>query len=315
MKKFLTETILFISILLAIFTLGILLPATPRASKSLLFSKIAKDSLLENVPSPRIIFVGGSNLSFGLNSQMIKDSLGLNPINTSVIASIGLIYMMENTLQYLKKGDHVVISSEYDMFFGTHAYGGENLLRTVIDVSPVTAMKLRKEQWQNIFIYLPKFSFSKYIPLDYFPTEYLNMIPAYKKENLLYGLKSYNEYGDVITHWNLHNEKVQSFGTITEEFNYSIVKEIASFNIKVKEKGAFLYITFPGFQARSFENSKEQILKVEEELRKSDFKLLGNPSRYIFSDSLLFNTPYHLTKEGADIRTNYLIEDIKRENK
>ena len=73
--------------------LGLLLPATPRASKSLLFANQKKDELLQRVKSPRMIFVGGSNLSFGLNSQIIKNELNINPINTAVHAAIGVRYM------------------------------------------------------------------------------------------------------------------------------------------------------------------------------------------------------------------------------
>ena len=68
MKKFITKLILFpltFVVLTLVFGLG--LPATPRASKSLIYAKIKKDSLLKNSLSPRIIFIGGSNLSFGLN--------------------------------------------------------------------------------------------------------------------------------------------------------------------------------------------------------------------------------------------------------
>ena len=83
MRKFILKLVLFALPIVIIFLLALFTPTTPRASKSLLMSSINKDSLLKNTPSPRIIFVGGSNLSFGLNSQMIKDSLSLNPATTS----------------------------------------------------------------------------------------------------------------------------------------------------------------------------------------------------------------------------------------
>ena len=67
---------------------------------------------------------------------MIKDSLNLNPIDTGIHGNIGLIYMMDNTLPYIKSGDIVVVSPEYQEFYGTVAYGKEELLRTIIDISP-----------------------------------------------------------------------------------------------------------------------------------------------------------------------------------
>ena len=90
MKKFLKRIIVFFTIFGLIFLFGIFLPVTPGAKKNMLAYKIQKDSMLTNVKSPRIIFIGGSNLVFGLNSQIVKDSLRKNPINAGLAASIGL---------------------------------------------------------------------------------------------------------------------------------------------------------------------------------------------------------------------------------
>ena len=77
MRRFILQLIWFLMPIVILFVVGLLLPATPRASKSLLVANLQKDSLLENTKPPRVIFVGGSNLSFGLNSQMIKESLNM----------------------------------------------------------------------------------------------------------------------------------------------------------------------------------------------------------------------------------------------
>lgn len=232
---------------------------------------------------------------------MIKEELGLNPINTGIYASIGLIYMMESSLTYIQSGDIVVVTPEYHHFYGTFAYGDEQLLRTVMDVSPSDKMKLRKEQWLNFVFYLPRYAFSKFAPYEYFNVT----------ESNLYGVNSFNEYGDHDTHWNLRKQPFLPSKPITEQFNYLVLNELYDFSKKLEEKGAFLFIAFPGFQAASFENNRVQIMKLEEELKKKDFSLLGTPERYMMPDSLMFNTSYHLSKEGVDYRTQLLIDDIK----
>jgi hypothetical protein len=309
-RKFLLNILFFFSVLFFLFIIGIFLPATPRASKSLLFAKIAKDSLLENVPSPRIIFVGGSNLSFGLNSQMIIDSLGLNPINTAIHANLGIDYMLDNTSKYIKTGDKIVVAFEYYLFYDHNAYGGEELLRTIIDVSPNDLMELRNEQWANIYGFLPKYSYSKFKLTEYFnlfrPKEFFNFTTK------IYSVTSFNEYGDAVGHLKLEKEKFEPFGLIGENFNHSVITELLNFNKKLQEKGAVLYITFPAYQTTSFDNSIPEIMEVETELKKNNFVLLGNPERYKVPDSLMFNTPYHLLKKAIDERTILLIEDLKQ---
>ena len=298
MKKFILKIILFtVSFLMITAVLGLFLPPTPRASKSLLFAKIKKDSLLKNTISPRVIFVGGSNLSFGLNSKTIKDSLKLNPINTAVHASIGLQHMMDNTIQFIKEGDIVVLAPEYDHFYGSFVYGSEELLRTVVDV---TFLPLKSPQVKNIYKFIPKLALSKLNPIEYFGFN----------ESDIYSVNSFNEYGDVYTHWEM-KQGVFSPDEILTNYNPHTIDLINDFRIKLDRKGAILYVTYPGYQASSFDKKIKQIKKIEKELLNSKFELLGTPERYRMSETLMFNTPYHLSKEGINYRTQLLIEDIR----
>jgi hypothetical protein len=239
---------------------------------------------------------------------MIKDSLHLNPINTSIHATIGLLYMMESTLPYIKTGDVVVLSAEYNQFYGSFAYGGEVLLRTVLEVSPSTLGIVQKDQWLNIIEYLPKYSLSKFKIKEYVYNE-----EKHNKDNEVYLVSSNNEFGDVIAHWNLKNEKIPETKSIEGQFNPKVSKEIKKFENKIRKKGAVLYVTYPAYQESSFKNVKNKIDKVEFELKKNNFTILGNPLRYVFNDSMLYNSAYHLTKKGLDIRTELLIKDLKRE--
>lgn len=302
MKIFLLKALLFAFVITGAFIALMLLPPTPRESSSLLFSQIHKDSLLQNAASPRIIFIGGSNLSFGLDSRMIQNSLGLHPVNTGIHASIGLIYMMDHVLPYIVPGDVVVVSPEYSHFFGKTAYGGEELLRIVLDVTPSDLNLLGPKQWANVIGYLPEFLLSKLDPDEYFDFE----------TSGIYGIRSFNAYGDVDAHWELEHGDFLPYPEMEGSFNESVLDELSDFREKLQNIGACLWITFPGFQSASFENNRKQIMRVEAELKARQFPLLGSSERYIMSDGLMFNTPYHLVKEGVDYRTRLLIEDIRK---
>ena len=278
------------------------MPPTPREARYLLFAKIDKDALLRATPSPRIIFIGGSNLSFGMNSQIIKDSLHLNPINTSLHAKLGLLYMMDSTITYVKSGDIVVIAPEYSQFYGNFAYGGEELLKTILGVSPESITHVNTLQWLNISSYLPKYAFSKFKRSNY--------LPKREKEIGIYERKSFNKYGDVDTYWNLDGTQFSEYGPIGGNFNYRILEHLVNFRTQLQNKGATLYITFPCFQEKSYNNSATQIVNIEKELRNNGFTLLGTPERYKMPEHLMYNSPYHLTKEGVDIRTHLLINDL-----
>lgn len=303
MKKFLNKIFWFTLILLLPVIVGLLLPATPRASKSLIFSNIQKDSLLKNVASPRIIFVGGSNLSFGLNSQMIKDSLHKNPINTGIHASIGLSYMMSNSLKFIKQGDIVVLVPEYQQYYGDYAYGtdGEELTRTIFDVNISKIKLLNMRQLVNVFKVLPKYSLSKFKPGEYNNQE----------ENDIYGINSFNSYGDADKHWGLKKQVFSPYGDLGSQLNESVFEEIKSYQTEITKKKGILFISYPGYQDSSYQNSANSIKNVEKQLNKDFSCIIGTPERYKIPDSLMFNTPYHLSKKGVDYRTGLLISDIK----
>jgi hypothetical protein len=305
MKLFIKKTGIFFCLLAVICMIGILLPVTRRTSANLLFGQVKKDSLLRNVSSSRIIFVGGSNLSFGLNSQLIYDSLHIYPINTAVHANLGLVYMMDHTLPFIKKNDVVVISPEYQQFYGDIAFGGEELIRTLVEISPQEIVNLKRQQVINMLAQLPRYSFSKFKPSEYLISPDLTGI---------YSVNSFNKFGDACTHWSKPSEKAAPDAPISLPFNALVVEKMKSFEQSIKEKEATLYIIFPGYEAASFDNSKQQIEKLFTEIKNSHFNILGTPEQFKMPDSLIFNTNYHLTKQGADLRTNLLISDLKAVN-
>ena len=253
-------------------------------------------------PPPRIIFVGGSNLSFGLNSQMIKDSLQLNPINTAIHASLGIKFMLEHTLDYVQNGDIVVLVPEYHHFYRSLDFGSEELLRIVFDVNPKNIKHLNISQIVNIVPFLPKYSLTKFKP-----TEYLNL-----KESDVYSVNSFNKFGDTYTHWDMEQKKFNPQPPITGNFNPEVIKLFQEINLAIEKKGALLLVTFPGIQDKSFDISIEQIIRVENELLNSNLNVFGTTERYKIPDSFMFDSPYHLNKKGVDYRTNMMINDIKK---
>jgi hypothetical protein len=302
MIRFIKKIVIFILPIVAVIILGIFLPTTPRASKSLLMASVNKNLLLKSTTSPRIIFVGGSNLSFGLNSQIIKDSLQINPINTAIHASIGIKFMLDNTLDYVQNGDIVVLVPEYSHFYRSLNFGSEELMRTIFDVNLKNIEYLNNFQIKNIFPYLCKYSLTKFNT-----NEYINV-----NESDVYSVNSFNHFGDTYTHWGMEQQEFSSYPPITDKFNYEVIKYIEEFSFAVKGKGAILLVTFPSFQETSFNKSIVAIQKVEDELFKSSLMVIGTPARYRIPDSLMFNTPYHLNKQGVDYRTKLLIQDIEK---
>jgi len=303
MKAFLSRASWFFGILVLItLAITLLVPATPRSRTSLLFAKLDKDRILINTPSPRLILMGGSNISMGIDSNLIKEELGVNPINTAIHATIGLEYIADNVIKYIQPGDVVIISLEYSQYFGSYMYGGEELLRMVMDVDRSTIRSLKLFQWLNIIRFVPKYAISKIKPSEYFYKEQID-IDVYERE-------SFNQYGDAVIQWTKTAELVEPYPGIDKFYNPRAIKRLIVLDHQIREKGGELIVTYPAIQEATFLNMEEQITKVKNELNESGLVLLGSPEEYVVGDELLFDTPYHLTHSGALYRTQLLIDDL-----
>ncbi|MEL4455479.1 hypothetical protein [Lutimonas vermicola] len=302
MRKFIVKTVIFFVVFGLLFFVGIMLPATPASKNNMIAYKTEKDSLLMHVATPRIVFVGGSNLVFGLDSEKVKSELGLNPINAALAINFGLVYMMDDVIPRLKEGDIVVLAPEYQHYFGKQAYGGNDLLRLLMDVQPSGFSVLRKEHIPNLIKGIPIYFQSKFIYSQYF----------YEKEKDVYGRHIFNEYGDSNFHWNLETRGFPEVHPIRGQFNYELINEIKAFDKVIEALGGSLFVTYPGCDMHSLETIKAQVGQVKKELEASGLQILGDPDRYAMESDMMFDQIYHLSKKGVDRRTNLLIEDLNQ---
>jgi hypothetical protein len=235
----------------------------------------------------------------------------MNPINTAITARLGLKYIFDNTNQHIKKGDIIIIMPEYQHFYkgvdwgGAYDTGSEELLRTVWDVNKSKIKLLNLTQVLNCVPFVIKFSLSKLDKNEYKEVE--------ESDTNAYLVSSFNQYGDTYKHWGLAKRPISACTINVKLYNPTVISSIKKFEETVLQKGAILYVSYPSYQDSSFDNSIEAIGKVKEEYIKYGFTILGNPYRYRMADSLMFDTPYHLNKNGADYRTLLLIEDLKKE--
>lgn len=304
MKKIFSRLFFLLIVPSILILLSFDLPPGKLFEKSLMYSQIDKDRLLKETNSPRIIFIGGSNLSFGLDSKRIKDSLNLNPINTGISAGIGLKYMLENAAKNLRGKDIIVLSPEYHQFYGDFADGDLDLLSMLADVPGQSFKYLDNRQLFKLSKFLPEFASSKYFRL------FENDDNITSDSIGIYDRLSFNSFGDAYIHWKLPK---QSFPIYEFEgsFNENIIKSLLQFKDLVNNRQAKLFISFPCFEESSFEHSKIRIKQVENELKKNGFILISKPEEYKMHDSLMFDSAYHLNKMGVDYRTKLLIKDIK----
>lgn len=300
MRNFFRKIFYISAPIVALILSGVILPSTPRAKSSLLFSEISKEDQLRNTQTGRLILVGGSNLSFGINSQVLKDSLNLEPVNTGIHAGLGLRYMLNNIFPFIREGDVVLISLEYQHFINEVNHSSPELLRMILDVDYDNIKNINVLQFFKLMSHIPKYSLTKFNPLEYRTMSMKG----------IYSVKSFNEFGDCNAHWHLKSRKfLRDFEF--KEINMNSFQVLNEFVTSITQKGAIALISMPAYQFDSYSQNREVIEKIEIELSKIGDKI-SNSENYVFHDTLMFNSPYHLTKAGVDLRTNKLVSDISR---
>jgi hypothetical protein len=265
-----------------------------------------KERLLRETPSPKIVFIGASNLAFGLDSERVQSAMHLPVVNLGLHGGIGLKFMLDSTRPYVKKGDIVVVVPEYEEFFGERHYGEAPLLN---------ALHLSPEGWRYID------STHQYrVIWRYALTETKDTIHAmYKRPSSsgkIYSRESFNRFGDLVAHLKEKPRKIDSFGVPleNEKFNDRVLADLAKFREYSEGNGAAVVILSPSIAESAFTMNHAAIREVYDRIRTYDG--LGaiqksTPEDYVFPDSCFFDTAYHLTGTCRETRTEKVITTLR----
>lgn len=200
MKKFIIKLVsMIVAVILTCITIVAL---SPKDNTGYLDSIIGKHTLLKDVKSPKIIFIGGSNLAFGLDSERVQYKLDIPVINMGLHAGLGLRFMLSDLESYICKGDIIVLIPEYDHFYDRTLEGDGGVQWSVISDVPEDIRYLNKNQFDSVINAI----ISSLLPN--FITEIHGNIRNFKKNTQTKELKrtevysryAFNKKGDVINH-------------------------------------------------------------------------------------------------------------------
>jgi len=314
-KKFLLKVVIFVALFSATLVLSVyFIPPDVSIKDSFLYSIIDRHEMLRTRNSPKLVFVGGSNLIFGLESKKISEAYGISVVNMGTPATVGLKYTLNDIKPFINKGDIIVVVPEYHFFLRNGLFDGQtDLLYILFDIYPEGKVHIQFGQWMHLLRFLPNYVREKTRPFIKYRILSLNPTPNHNQNSVtnVYSRKALNEYGEVAGLWNKGNVPFPpSF--LEGEVDMKAIYFMNRYNDYVKSKGARLYFLYPCYQAKSYDMSLHFINQLSNQLGKNlSFKILAKPERYRFPDNLFFDQYYHLNKNGADIRTKKVIEDLR----
>jgi len=263
-------------------------------------SIIDKHNRINQLKCPKIIFAGGSNLAFGLDSELIEREFNVPVVNLGLHAGLGLDFIFNELKDVVHQNDIVILSIEY--FLDNEGY---------YDLKRFTGSKFKEAK-----LYY-KFDIRKEIITDIDKTRMdlksYNIKEIPNTEKGIYSRNAFNNYGDHIAH--LEQDLPKKLGD-RGSFKYKYwdgIKIINDFYDYVKFKNVTVYFIYPNYPKSEYLRNNTVINKLAIDLsRNLNIDILNNPSDFVFEDSLFFDTVYHLNKNGRKKRTQKLIEIINQ---
>ena len=183
----LSKIILFISAILMSYLILLWFCLYYGSSNGYVAAQIDKIELLKTTSSPRLIFIGGSNLAFGLDSVKVSHHFGMPVVNMGLDAGFGLKYILNSTKPFLKKNDIVVVAAEYELFVGELFDDPPELLK----LAAVT----------HDFSLVRRVKFSRILKSNHIIFGWSNRSPP--PQDSRYG---FNRYGDMVAHLIMEDE-------------------------------------------------------------------------------------------------------------
>lgn len=302
MRRFLIKALIFGC--LQIFILAFIGVFNVPHASSYMYGYGIKKKLLKETDGERIIFVGCSNLAFGLNSEMIKEATGLNPINMGLHAGIGRkLTLNDAILGALKPNDLVVLCLEYD-HYGEMPAG--QAVWQLLRLDPKVAFDL---------------SLSDVVDLSESGFSYLggqlrdsikNLLRGRRGRGarLVYTMDGFNQFGDLTSHWNLgHREGKRTINPLVVEGIYfeDALDDVSEFVQAIRETGARVVTSFPPIREDEYLKNKKNIdaltVILSQEL---NLEPIASAEAMAFPEADFFDTAYHLNYSGIERRSEIL---------
>jgi hypothetical protein len=273
---------------------------------------------LESAADPRIIFVGGSGLAFGLDSEIIEKETRLNPVNMGVYAGFGIDYLAAQVSSRMHTGDTVVLIPEYDILTKDPSANGFLVLEAAQALPSTVRFSLSNtDSIAEIVRAFPAWLSTRAVSL-------LGRIaePLIGRSDTLYHrvyrASAFNAYGDNTA---VQNESFRlpasdistsTASILLTPLSTTTLDHIALFIDAAEARGVLVYISWPALP-RSLERiAHENIERSDARLRERfGTRILGTQNDFIFDDSDFFDTVNHLTTNARTIRSQRLANLIR----
>lgn len=265
---------------------------------------LVKDSRLENVANKKkIVFLGGSSLSFGLRSPMMSEALGYEVVDYGLYAPLGIRTMAELAKKKIEKGDVVIFAPEIN----------EETYQTKINYN-----MLLKCAEANTSI-LHRFGIEEQAEIAAnWPYFVIERAAANVQATAPYDRASFDSYGDIrnsLVTLNILPEFYDSSQKIAPDpslLTKDFVNYVNDYKKAMDKIGASTYFTFSPTNVLGL--VEDNLPAFETKLKESlACKVLGSVKEFAYHQNYFYDTNFHLNYAGTIVHSEKLTNVLKTE--
>jgi len=312
-KRLLIKIVLLVLLVLLLVCTVFLMPVPYSDNLSAI---INKRDLLKDGHCDRIVFIGGSGLFDGLDSNLVEVRLGRPVVNMGLYYGFGITPLLHEIMPYLHPGDTVVIIPEYGVAFDAP---DEPARKWIFALDPALNWVLYRDVPDRVRSFVTDVIFLVQSKLRAFPKAVLEAVrmrslTPLTRQGYAYYDKYYNAYGDSLRTMRAEPgaPPLRSSDIVaTPAYNQPFTK-VSSFCRDALQKGVETFFIFPAFPEEEYLRQEEEMLRYETRLRKElQCTVLGAPQDYLYPLSYFTNAVHHINNDARRIRTERLLKDLE----
>ena len=279
----------------------------PQFTNSCYAGMLDKYERLTSIDEPKLVLLGGSNLGFGMNSQVLEEAMQMPVVNMGFFASVKSDFYLNLTKPHIKEGDIVIICYEYALYSEKNSTPYE-LLYTI-------------ENYPEFWHAVPWYDYP-YLAAEYFDQyaseKILRMVLKEDRPEAVlqkdYCRAAFNAWGDNAFP---RPERTGSISASIESFDASkinpvIMKNLDRYYQHALSQGAKVFISFPPLAKNAVVYDEESIIAYYAALdEQTNIPIISEITDYLYEDIVFYDTYYHLNDNGVPLRTNQLISDLQ----
>jgi hypothetical protein len=286
------------------------------ADQNMLAASIDKHALISTQASPRLIFIGGSSMAFGVKSAEVAAACVRHPVNMGLHGALGLSYMLNESEPFIRKDDWIILAPEYQQF--ARINGTTDYVVNMLEVNPANAALLESAQWAEAFDrgLLQRFGRMARSVLGK-PGRFFREGQLSKAARPFHRRTGFNTHGDMAAHLDLKSpglsEGVFRF-RYREELVTQAIARMNDFAKSAEARGAKVFFSHPPLPREIFAVNREHLDKLEARL-KAELKIprLDRMDEHLYPIEDFFDTWYHLAAPGVEKRTRFLAERLAQQ--